>query len=237
MIQLHETWYNALEDYLETDEFNNLILFLEAQKIRGNKYYPEDSQIFRALNLTPLDKVKVVILGQDPYYNGQANGLAFSVDNEEIPSSLKNIYKEVSENFNCEIPENGDLTFWAKQGVLLLNSVLTVEAGNAGSHRKYGWEQFTDHIIKVLNNSRVGIVFMLWGFSAKKKAKFITKNRHFVLKAANPSTLTVKNFLGCKHFLECNNFLKKKNRQVIKWVDISDKQWYNMNYVGRWNSR
>ena len=182
--------------------------------------YPADDQIFNALSLTPFNEVKVVILGQDPYHNeGQAHGLSFSVPpGIKTPPSLVNIFKELNQDIGMPRPKHGCLTAWAKQGVLLLNSVLTVVAHQPQSHAKLGWQQFTDTIIASLNDHPKAIVFMLWGAYAQKKAKLISNPHHLILTAPHPSPLSAhRGFLGCQHFSKCNTWLQQHNREPINW--------------------
>lgn len=189
----------------------------KAQK--NNIVYPPINLIFNAFNLTSFENVKVVILGQDPYHGqNQAMGLSFSVlDNEKIPPSLKNIFKELQNDLNLQIPNSGNLTKWAKQGVFLLNSILSVNANLANSHSKFGWQIFTDNVIKILNEKKSNLVFMLWGNYAKNKINLIDSTKHLVLTAAHPSPLARKGFLGCRHFSKCNNYLKKYDKTPIDW--------------------
>lgn len=182
--------------------------------------FPKAADMFNAFELTPYGKVKAVILGQDPYHNdGQAHGLCFSVQpGTEIPPSLKNIYKELHDDLGCRIPNNGYLTSWADQGVLLLNTVLTVRAHQAFSHRGIGWEQFTDAVIAELNKADRPIVFMLWGRPAQEKAKMLDNPKHLILTAAHPSPLSAsRGFFGCRHFSKCNEFLTKNGVEPINW--------------------
>lgn len=182
--------------------------------------FPEKRRIYRALELTPLNRVKAVILGQDPYHEpGQAHGLAFSVqDGVTIPPSLKNIYREISDEYGYEMPSTGNLERWAKQGVLLLNTVLTVRAHQANSHAGHGWETLTDAILKELNEQNQPIVFMLWGAPAQKKEKLLTNKDHLVLKTSHPSPLSVyRGFRGCGHFKMCNEFLVEHGWDPINW--------------------
>ncbi len=198
-----------------------ILVKLNAQySLNKNKFYPSKESIFHCLNLTTFHKTKVIILGQDPYHgSGQANGLAFSVkENIPIPPSLKNIFKELIEDLQISNPPNGNLESWSKQGVLLLNSILTVEDGKPGSHKKLNWEIFTDSIIKKLSREKESLVFMLWGTFAQKKSIHIDESKHLILKAPHPSPLSAyRGFLGCKHFSKCNDFLKRKNKTPIDW--------------------
>lgn len=217
---LPDGWQTSLGDVLAAKETLALQGFLEAEMAAGKTIYPTQSQWFRALILTPLDKVRVVILGQDPYHGpGQAHGLCFSVPHGvRPPPSLLNIYKELESDLGLKRPTDGNLEHWASQGVLLLNSVLTVEMAKAASHGKMGWEQFTDAIIALVNDKPEPVVFMLWGAYAHKKAANVDASRHLVLKAAHPSPLSAHNgFLGCKHFSQCNAFLVSKGRPPIDW--------------------
>ena len=218
---LPPSWYALLGEELQKPYFETLKIFLRDEKKNGAVIFPPENFIFNALNLTPPETVRVVILGQDPYHGtGQAHGLAFSVpDNVPIPPSLKNIYKELSAEYNVPPPVTGNLTHWAQQGVLLLNATLTVRSGEAGSHQNRGWEIFTDEIIKAINAQIQPIVFMLWGAQAQKKASFVNTNRHLVLTAPHPSPLSAhRGFLGCGHFKTANEFLNKNGRGEIKWV-------------------
>ena len=183
--------------------------------------YPPGPSIFEAFNLTPFDKVKVVILGQDPYHgDGQAHGLSFSVpDGIKPPPSLVNIFKELHQDLSIPIPKSGNLTKWAKQGVLLLNATLTVRAKTPGSHQKKGWEQFTDAAIRSLSNEKEGLVFMLWGRFAQEKESLIDHQKHFILKAAHPSPFSAHNgFFKCRHFSKTNDILKKLGKEPIDWT-------------------
>ena len=195
--------------------------FLLAEKAVGKQIFPEGSEWFRALDLTPLDKVRVVILGQDPYHGpGQAHGLCFSVKpGVRPPPSLVNIYKELQSDLGIARASHGFLEYWAQQGVLLLNSVLTVEMATAASHQKKGWELFTDAVIRLVNAKEQPVVFMLWGAYAQKKAAFVATDKHLVLKASHPSPLSAHNgFLGCRHFSQCNAFLESNNLPPIDWA-------------------
>jgi uracil-DNA glycosylase len=209
-------------------EFNKpymvaLRLFLNQQKELGRVVYPRSEDMFNALNTTPFSKVKVVILGQDPYHGPQqAHGLSFSVRKGiPKPPSLLNIYKEIERDLRIQMPDHGELTGWAEQGVLLLNATLSVEMGQAGSHQGQGWEIFTDEVIKALNEQKTGVVFMLWGAYAQKKGAFIDRNKHFVLTSAHPSPLSAhRGFLGNCHFSETNNYLEKNGQQPIIWNQL-----------------
>ncbi|MCC6478872.1 MAG: uracil-DNA glycosylase [Sphingomonadaceae bacterium] len=220
-IQLHESWKVPLLPEFEAEYMARLRSFLVAEKAAGKQIYPKGSEWFRAMDLTPLDQVRVVILGQDPYHGpGQAHGLCFSVKpGVPPPPSLGNIYKELQADLGISRPPHGFLEHWAQQGVLLLNSVLTVEAGKAASHQGKGWERFTDAVIQLVNAREVPVVFLLWGAYAQKKAAFVDGTRHLVLKAAHPSPLSAHNgFLGCRHFSQCNAFLESKGLVPIDWA-------------------
>jgi uracil-DNA glycosylase len=217
---LHESWKTPLLPEFEAEYMVRLRSFLVAEKAAGKQIYPKGSEWFRALDLTPLDKVRVVILGQDPYHGpGQAHGLCFSVKaGVPPPPSLVNIYKELQSDLGITRPHHGFLEHWANQGVLLLNSVLTVEMAKAASHQKRGWEQFTDAIIRLVNAKEEPVVFLLWGAYAQKKAAFVDTSKHLVLKAPHPSPLSAHNgFFGCRHFSQCNAFLESKGMQPIDW--------------------
>ncbi len=220
-IQLHESWKAPLLPEFESAYMGRLRAFLLSEKAAGKQIFPKGNEWFRALDLTPLDKVRVVILGQDPYHGpGQAHGLCFSVQpGVRPPPSLVNIYKELQSDLGIPRANHGFLEHWAQQGVLLLNSVLTVEMAKAASHQKRGWEQFTDVVIQLVNAKNDPVVFMLWGAYAQKKAAFVDTSNHLVLKAAHPSPLSAHNgFLGCRHFSKCNAFLESKGLKPIDWT-------------------
>jgi len=215
-----ESWQPVLEPVLATAEARQLGGFLVAEEQAGKQIYPPRGCRLKALELTPLDEVKVVILGQDPYHGpGQAHGLCFSVlPGVKVPPSLANIYKELADDLGIVSPDHGCLTGWARQGVLLLNATLTVEQADAGAHQGKGWEQFTDQAIRALNDQRQGIVFLLWGSYAQKKGAFIDQSRHLVLKSVHPSPLSAyRGFLGCKHFSATNQYLQQQGQPVIDW--------------------
>ncbi len=217
---IDHSWQSALQPEFDSDYMFELFAFLETEKAAGKEIYPHSSNWFRALELTPLDAVRVVILGQDPYHGpGQAHGLCFSVKpNVRTPPSLVNIYKELESDLGLPRAMHGFLEAWANQGVLLLNSVLTVEAGKPASHQKRGWERFTDAVIRAVNVRSDPTIFLLWGAYAQKKAAFVDARRHLVLTAAHPSPLSAHNgFFGCRHFSQCNAFLVKNNRAAIDW--------------------
>ena len=219
-IRLHESWKAPLLPEFAAPYMAALKSFLASEKASGKIIYPKASEWFRALDLTPLDRVRVVILGQDPYHGpGQAHGLCFSVPpGVRPPPSLLNIFKELESDLGLPRPRHGFLESWASQGVLLLNSVLTVEAAQAASHAKKGWERFTDAVIRLVNDRPEPVVFMLWGAYAQKKAAFVDPSRHLILRAAHPSPLSAHNgFLGCKHFSAANAFLQNKGLAPIDW--------------------
>ena len=218
---LPQDWQIPLRAALAAPETLALRGFLDAELAAGKTLFPPQNAWFRALELTPIDKVRVVILGQDPYHGpGQAHGLSFSVPpGVRPPPSLLNIYKELEGDLGFPRPRHGFLEHWSRQGVLLLNSVLTVEMAKAASHSRKGWEQFTDAIVGRVNDKRDPVVFMLWGAYAHKKAANVDASRHLVLKAAHPSPLSAYNgFLGCKHFSQCNAFLTSKGQPPIDWT-------------------
>ena len=220
-IQLHESWLSRLEDQFKQEYMHKLREFLVTRKQHRAVIYPPGAQIFNALNSTPFEQVRVVILGQDPYHGpGQAHGLCFSVQpGVRVPPSLANIYRELQADQGITPPHHGCLQSWAEQGVLLLNAVLTVERGQAGSHQGKGWETFTDEVVQLLNDAREGLVFMLWGSYAQKKGAVIDRRKHLVLKAPHPSPLSAhRGFLGCRHFSSANEYLQKHQRQVIDWT-------------------
>ncbi len=220
-IALHQSWKARLLPEFEADYMAQLRAFLVAEKAAGKQIFPKGGEWFRAMDLTPLDKVRVVILGQDPYHGpGQAHGLCFSVrPGVPPPPSLVNIYKELQSDLGIERPRHGFLEHWAQQGVLLLNSVLTVEMAKAASHQGKGWERFTDAVIRLVNAKDEPVVFLLWGAYAQKKATFVDTSKHLVLKAAHPSPLSAHNgFLGCRHFSKCNAFLESKGLAPIDWA-------------------
>lgn len=204
----------------QTHNAQKPLSFVSDEIAAGKTVYPSNDNIFRALELTPIEDVKVVILGQDPYHGaGQAHGLSFSVQKGvKIPPSLRNIYKELHDDIGMDIPTHGFLEGWAKQGVLLLNTCLTVEAGQAASHQGKGWEEFTDQVIEQVNALDTPVVFMLWGSHAQKKSSMIDDNKHLVLTAPHPSPLSAhRGFLGCGHFSKANDFLMKSGRGIIEW--------------------
>lgn len=219
-IRLDESWKAALLEEFRRDYMQKLRGFLRTEKQQGKVIYPPGEEIFNALNSTPLDRVKVVILGQDPYHGpGQAHGLCFSVRHGvALPPSLRNIYKEIASDLGVEMPGHGCLQSWAEQGVLLLNAVLTVQAGQAGSHQGKGWEAFTDRVIHTLNEQRDHLVFLLWGSSAQRKGRIIDRGRHLVLESPHPSPLSAsRGFFGNRHFSRTNEYLQQHGREPINW--------------------
>lgn len=219
-IKLEPGWKQALQGEFEQTYMRQLSEFLRAEKAAGKVIYPPGPLIFNALNSTPLDKVKVVIIGQDPYHGaGQAHGLCFSVQpGVPVPPSLLNIFKELKRDLNIDIANHGCLQSWAEQGVLLLNTSLTVEQGNAGAHADKGWRPFTDKVIEVVNQQCEHLVFLLWGAHAQSKAKLIDASKHLILKSVHPSPLSAyKGFLGNGHFSRSNKFLQQHGLQPIDW--------------------
>lgn len=219
-VKIEANWKNILKDEFEKPYFKSLIDYVKSE-YKSQKCYPKGSDIFNAFDYCPFDQTKVVILGQDPYHGaGQAHGLSFSVPNGiPMPPSLHNIYKELKEDLNVELPNHGNLESWAHQGVLLLNATLTVRAHEAGSHQNKGWEIFTDEVIKKLSSEKEGIVFLLWGGFAKKKTKLIDATKHHVLTSGHPSPLSANRgyWFGNKHFSKTNQLLEKQNRTPIQW--------------------
>ena len=218
-VKLNASWKEVLMNEFEKDYFKKLTDFVQ-NEYNTKTIYPPQSEIFSAFDFTPFENVKVVILGQDPYHGeGQANGLSFSVaDGIKLPPSLRNIYKELKDDVGIEISTSGNLESWAKQGVLLLNATLTVEATKAGSHQKKGWETFTDAVIQKLSDQKENLVFILWGAYAQKKGAKIDRNKHFVIGSAHPSPLgAYRGFWGSKPFSTTNQFLKSKNITEIDW--------------------
>jgi uracil-DNA glycosylase len=216
---IDESWKRALQSEFEASYFSDLKQFLTEEK-KKNVVYPPGPLIFSAFNHTPVDKVKVVIIGQDPYHGtGQANGLCFSVSpGIKPPPSLVNIFKEINSDLGLPIPQSGNLERWADQGVLLINATLTVRANTAGSHQNKGWEIFTDAVIKYLSEHKKGLVFLLWGRFAQAKEALIDTSKHHVLKAAHPSPFSAYNgFMGCKHFSKTNELLRKEGLKEINW--------------------
>ncbi|PID87861.1 MAG: uracil-DNA glycosylase [Bacteroidia bacterium] len=218
-VQIQESWKNLLADEFKKDYFSELVDFVK-KEYAAHKIYPRGANIFKAFDLCPPEKVKLVILGQDPYHGeGQAHGLCFSVpEGVAVPPSLLNIYKELHADIGKEIPPSGNLEHWAKQGVLMLNATLTVRARQAGSHKGKGWEIFTDAVIQKIAETNPHLVFLLWGAYAQKKAQFIDRQKHLILQAAHPSPLSAhRGFMGCKHFSKANDYLEKQGKIPINW--------------------
>lgn len=219
-VTLDDSWKAHLSPEFHSDYMKSLSVFLRSEKQQGKQIYPAGDEIFNALNSTPLPNVKVVILGQDPYHGpGQAHGLCFSVrKNVALPPSLRNIYKEIESDLNIPMAKTGCLQSWAEQGVLLLNSVLTVEAGLAASHQRKGWEIFTDRIVQLLNEERENLVFLLWGNYAQKKGQIIDRHRHLVLESVHPSPLSAsRGFFGNHQFSKANAYLAEHGLTPIDW--------------------
>ncbi len=218
-VKIEQTWKNALAGEFDKPYFASLVRFLHAEKAAGRKVFPPGSQIFRAFELTPVPQVKVVILGQDPYHGpGQAHGLSFSVpDGVPAPPSLKNIFKEIETDLGVTMSGYPNLENWARQGVLLLNAVLTVRCAEAASHSKIGWQEFTDAVIRYISDNCEGVVFMLWGNFARTKSELIDHSRHCVLEAAHPSPLARGAFFGSRHFSKANAYLTSIGRTPIDW--------------------
>lgn len=218
--EIAQDWAEHLGPELQKPYIADLAAFLRARAGQGHIIYPPPSDVFNALALTPFADVRVVIIGQDPYHGpDQAHGLSFSVRRGvRIPPSLRNIYKEIEDDCGVRMPAHGDLSAWARQGVLLLNATLTVEAGQAGAHQKRGWEEFTDAIIRAVNDQHRHVVFMLWGAYAQKKGAFINRAHHLVLESAHPSPLSARRgFMGCRHFSRANEYLTAHGRAPIRW--------------------
>lgn len=218
-VKIESSWKAVLQSEFEKPYFQNLVEFIKNEKQAGKTIFPPGQLIFNAFHHCPIDKVKVVILGQDPYHQpGQAMGLSFSVPKSEpIPASLKNIYKEIQSDLGITPASHGDLTAWAHQGVFLLNAILTVEKSNAGAHARSGWQDFTDAVIKTLSAQRTGLIFLLWGNFAKQKKELIDLTKHYVLEAAHPSPLAGGAFFGCKHFSKTNELLIHAGHTPIEW--------------------
>jgi len=220
-IKLHPSWKNKLQPEFQKSYMQGLKAFLKEQKSKGKTIFPKGDQYFAAFDRTPFEDVKVVILGQDPYHGpGQAHGLCFSVqEGVQPPPSLKNIFKELHEDLGLAIPNHGCLTKWAEQGVLLLNSVLTVEEHKAASHQGKGWEEFTDSVIRQLNAEKEGLVFLLWGSYAQKKAAFVDRKKHLVIESPHPSPLSsYRGFFGSKPFSKINKYLESHGQKAIDWT-------------------
>lgn len=218
-VRIEDSWREALKEEFEKPYFTELVSTLHKEKAGGVTIYPPGNQIFKAFELCPLDRVKVVILGQDPYHGpGQAMGLSFSVpDKVPAPPSLKNIFKEIESDLGITMSGRPNLEAWANQGVLLLNAILTVRAGEAASHSGIGWQQFTDAVISTVSRKRKGVVFMLWGNYARSKAALIDSSKHHILEAAHPSPLARGAFFGCRHFSKANGILSNEGLVPIDW--------------------
>jgi len=220
-VQIEESWKAVLKPEFSKTYFQNIVTFLKTEKMAGKTIYPPGSLIFNAFNTTPFDNVKVVILGQDPYHGpGQAHGLCFSVNNGvPPPPSLVNIFKELQSDTGVAIPNHGNLTKWAQQGVLLLNASLTVRASEPMSHAQIGWAEFTNNVIKTISAQKEHVVFLLWGKFAQEKQTLIDETKHLVLKAAHPSPLSAyAGFFGCRHFSKANDYLVKQGIDPINWA-------------------
>lgn len=219
-VELEASWLRELEGEFKQPYMRELSTFLREQKAAGKQIFPPGGSIFNALDSTPFEQVKVVVLGQDPYHGpGQAHGLCFSVrPGIALPPSLQNIYRELQTDLGFNMPSHGCLQHWAQQGVLLLNAVLTVEARRAASHQGKGWEQFTDQIVQSLNQKRTGLVFMLWGAYAQRKGEIIDRQKHLVLTAPHPSPFSAdRGFFGCRHFSRANDYLREQGKEAIDW--------------------
>ena len=220
-VQIDESWKKALQQEFAKPYFENIVAFLKTEKVQGKTIYPPGSLIFNAFKKTPFNKLKVLLLGQDPYHGkGQAMGLSFSVPKGvRPPPSLINIFKELHDDVGVAMPSTGDLTPWAEQGVMLLNAALTVRAGEPNSHSKLGWHQFTDAVIQKVSDEKEGIIFLLWGAFAHQKQELIDQTKHHVLKAAHPSPYSAdKGFFGCRHFSKTNKFLVAQKEDPIDWA-------------------
>ena len=218
-VNIDSSWKTVLVDEFTKNYFTELRNKVRIE-YKSNVIYPHPTKIFNAFSLTPFNKVKVVVIGQDPYHGeNQAHGLSFSVENGvKIPPSLNNIFKELKSDLKINVPKSGNLSSWAEQGVLMLNSVLTVRSGVANSHKNIGWEIFTENVINIISSQLSNIVFILWGKQAQEKIKIIDIKKHLILKSAHPSPLSAYNgFFGCKHFSKCNSYLKKNNKKEIDW--------------------
>lgn len=219
-VRMEASWKARVRDWFEREDMQALSAFLRARQAAGARIFPPGPDIFAAFDATPFEQVRVVVLGQDPYHGaGQAHGLSFSVrPGVRVPPSLDNIFKEIQRDLGIARPDHGCLLPWARRGVLLLNAVLTVEEGRAGSHQGKGWEGFTDHVVEVLNREREGLVFMLWGSYAQAKGKVIDPQRHRVLRSTHPSPLSAhRGFLGCGHFSAANDYLARRGGGPVDW--------------------
>jgi uracil-DNA glycosylase len=221
-VKIEESWYRVLREEFDKQYFSNIVSQLKSEKAAGKIIYPPGPLLFNAFEKTPFDNVKVIIIGQDPYHNpGQAMGLCFSVPKGiKTPASLVNIYKELKSDLGCEIPPHGDLSRWAEQGVFLLNAILSVEQNLAGSHKNFGWQDFTDSVIKILSEQKSGLVFLLWGNFARNKRVLIDSEKHLILESAHPSPLAGNAFQGNKHFSKTNQYLITQGKTPINWQII-----------------
>ncbi|MBO7547136.1 MAG: uracil-DNA glycosylase [Bacteroidales bacterium] len=219
-VKIESSWKQALQSEFDEPYFAALVRFLHDEKAAGKVIFPPGGRIFRAFELTPVDSVKVVILGQDPYHGyGQAMGLCFSVpENVPAPPSLRNIFKEIEDDLGVRMSGSPDLTPWARQGVLLLNAILTVRAGEAASHGTIGWQRFTDAVIRYVSDHCEGVVFLLWGNYARSKRDLIDGSRHLILEAAHPSPLARGAFFGCRHFSKANDYLVRQGKTPVDWA-------------------
>jgi len=220
-VKIEESWKKVLQAEFSKSYFENIVAFLKTEKVQGKIIYPPGSLIFNAFDKTPFNKLKVLLLGQDPYHGkGQAMGLSFSVPKGmRQPPSLINIFKELHDDVRVPVPQTGDLTPWAEQGVMLLNAALTVRDGEPNSHAKIGWHQFTDAVIKKVSDAKEGVIFLLWGSFAHQKQELIDQTKHHVLKAAHPSPYSAdKGFFGCRHFSKTNQFLVDQKQDPIDWA-------------------
>lgn len=217
-LETNNDWFNRLHKEFESSYYSELKQFIKNERV-NYEVYPKEEEVFNALKITPFENVKVVILGQDPYHGPhQAHGLSFSVNKGiKAPPSLVNIFKELHSDLGCSIPNHGNLTYWAQQGVLLLNATLTVRAGVPGSHQKKGWEQFTDKVIQLISDKKEHCVFLLWGNYAKSKLPLIDQHKHLVLMAAHPSPLARGAFFGSRHFSKTNDYLLANKMKIIDW--------------------
>lgn len=218
-VKIEQSWKNALQDEFEKPYFASLVSFLHREKNNGKRIFPPGNKIFSAFELTPVDNVRIVILGQDPYHGeGQAMGLSFSVpDSVPAPPSLQNIFKEIESDLGVKMSGRPNLEAWARQGVLMLNAILTVEAGQAASHSGIGWQEFTDAVIRYISENCSGVVFLLWGNFARGKKDMIDSSRHLILEAAHPSPLARGAFFGCRHFSKANEFLLAQGKTPVDW--------------------
>lgn len=223
-VKIESSWKEVLKDEFSKEYFIKLTNFIKEEMTKGEVIYPKGNLIFNAFEKTPFEKVKIVILGQDPYHGeGQAHGLSFSVPvGIKPPPSLVNIFKEIETDLGIKPPSHGNLEMWSEQGVFLLNAILTVRKSQAASHSKAGWEMFTDSVIRAISEKREGVVFLLWGNFARKKKDLIDTGKHYVLESAHPSPFSVQNFYGCKHFSKANEILVGQGKTPINW-DLNSK--------------